>query len=69
MTDLPQVIKIKPLECKIFKFPYLTTVSCIQNYEIRVHLIVDNCVLHSIDILRWDSKLYTYYNIPTYKLY
>ncbi|XP_060864435.1 uncharacterized protein LOC132940730 [Metopolophium dirhodum] len=31
MTDLPQVIKIKPLECKIFKFPYLTTVSILPN--------------------------------------
>jgi len=29
MTDLTQIIEIKPLECKPFKFPYLTTVSCI----------------------------------------
>ncbi|XP_022171981.1 uncharacterized protein LOC111034880 [Myzus persicae] len=31
MTDLPQIIRIKPLECKIFKFPYLTTVSILPN--------------------------------------
>ncbi|XP_060849425.1 uncharacterized protein LOC132928635 [Rhopalosiphum padi] len=31
ITDLPQIIKIKPLECKLFKFPYLTTVSILPN--------------------------------------
>lgn len=30
MTDLTQIVEIKPLECKLFKFPYLTTVSCIM---------------------------------------
>jgi len=30
MTDLTQIIEIKPLECKVFKFPYLTTVSSIM---------------------------------------
>ncbi|XP_026820444.1 cilia- and flagella-associated protein 221-like [Rhopalosiphum maidis] len=31
ITDLPQIIKIKPLECKLFKFPYITTVSILPN--------------------------------------
>jgi len=30
MTDLTQIIEIKPLECKLFKFPFLTTVSYIM---------------------------------------
>ncbi|XP_050059466.1 uncharacterized protein LOC114122135 isoform X1 [Aphis gossypii] len=31
MTDLTQIIEIKPLECKLFKFPYLTTVSILPS--------------------------------------